>query len=170
MTFFGYPRPAYYIFLKGLLTRENIVSVNDILYESPTNPYEEETSNLQKYKSNFLSCNDHIFYYKEFFNHTGDWKYEVTILTRFCMDKVTNTVLREFPAYLGSETSGEILRGLNGILENLKRNYPIIHSLEIDYIEEKTQEQTLSVYLNLNVKEMLEKDIKLSVTLNFNNN
>lgn len=170
MTFFGYPRPAYYIFLKGLLTRENIVSVNDILYESPTKPYEEETSNLQEYKSNFLSCNDHIFYYKEFFNHTGDWKYEVTILTRFCMNKVTNTVLREFPAYLGSETSGEILRGLNGILENLKRNYPIIHSLEIDYIEEKTQEQTLSVYLNLNVKEMLENDIKLSVTLNFNNN
>ena len=170
MTLYGYPRPAYYVFLKGLLTRNNVISVNDINYESPTKPYEEETSDLQVYKSNFLSCNNHIFYYKEFFNHTGDWNYDVSILSRFCMDKVTNTLMREFPAYLGSETSGEILSGLNLILKNLRTNYPIIYSLEIDYVEEDIQKQTLSVYLNLKMKEMLENDVKLSVTLNFNNN
>ena len=170
MTYLGHPRPAYYIFLDGIMTGKYSEETNKIIYPSPVDPYSEGKSNLREYKSNFLSCNEHIFYYKEFFNHPGSWDYEVTILTRFCMNKVTNTISRELPYYLGSETSGEVIRGLQGILDRLTYQYPIIYSLGLDYIEEDTQNQTLSVYLNLEVREMLEHDIKLSVTLNFNNN
>ena len=169
LSFYGYSRPAYYIFLKGIISGKYSEEVDNIEYAPPVDPYEEENSNLQKWKSNFLSCNNHIFYYKEFFNHPGDWKYETTILTRFCIDKVSNTVSRELPQYLGAETSGEILKGLQGILDGLRLKFPIIYSLDIDYIEEDQENQVLSVYLDLEVKELLEHDIKLSVTLNFNN-
>jgi hypothetical protein len=169
MSFYGYTRPAYYVFLKGIISGKYSEEVDNIEYTSPTDPYEEENSNLQKWKSNFLSCNNHIFYYKEFFNHPGDWKYETTILTRFCINKVSNTVSRELPQYLGAETSGEILKGLQSILDGLRLKFPIIYSLSIDYIEEDQENQVLSVYLDLEIKELLEHDIKLSVTLNFNN-
>lgn len=167
--YLGHTRPAYYVFLSGILSGEYSKTIDDIIYDSPVLPYEEEESDLKKWKSNFLSCNEHFYYYKEFFNHTGDWEYESTILSRFSTLKVTNTVSREFPYYLGLNTSEEILKGINNVLNNLKLNYPIIHSLNLSYIEEDTIKQTVSVYLDLQTKELLEKDIKLSVTLNFNN-
>lgn len=169
MSFYNYTRPAYYIFLKGIISGKYSEEVDNIEYTTPTDPYEEENSNLQKWKSNFLSCNDHIFYYKELFNHPGDWEYDTTILTRFCMDKVSNTVSRELPQYLGSETSGEVLTGLNSILTGLKDRFPIIYYLGVDSVNEDIQNQTLSINLNLEIKELLEHDIRLSVTLNFNN-
>ena len=169
MSFYGYTRPAYYVFLKGIISGKYSEEVDNIEYTSPVNPYSEDTSDLKKWKSNFLSCNNHIFYYREFFNHPGDWNYETTILTRFCIDKVSNTVKREFPQYLGKETAGEIIQGLRGILSRLKTNFPIIYSLDLGSIEEDLENQVLSVYLNLEIKELLEHDVKLSVTLNFNN-
>ena len=169
LNYLGYQRPAYYVFLGGILTGDYNPTTDNILYTSPVDLYSEDSSGLRKYKSNFLSCNNHIYYYRELFNHPGDWKYDMTILTRFCMDKVTNTVLRDFPYYLGSETSGEIVEGLRKILEGLKTRYPIIYSLDMDYIEEDTLGQTISVHLTLGVREILENDIKLSVILNFNN-
>ena len=169
MTFYGNSRPAYYMFLKGIISGKYSETSDTIDYKSPVNSYEEDKSNLQTWKSNFLSFNDHIYYYRNFFNHTGDWNYKTSILTRFCMDKVTNTVMREFPQYLGSETIGELRSGLQSILTSLIQNFPIIYSLSIGSITENSENQSILVYLILEIKELLEKDIKLSVTLNFNN-
>lgn len=168
MTYLGWTRPAWYVFLKGVLSGEYSIEVNDIVYDSPSKYYTEDEVKLEECKSNFLSDNGHIYYYRRFFSHPGDWKYTTSILSRFCMDKVSNTVSRDFPAYLAKETTGEIIRGLQNILTNLKSRYPIIYSLDIDYIEEDTYNQKLSVYLNLGIRETLDKDVKLSVTLNFN--
>lgn len=171
MTYHGWERPSWYIFLRGILSGEYSIETDNIIYNSPSEYYTEDDKPgeiLESYKSNFLSYNGHIYYYRRFFSHPGDWKYDHTILSRFCLDKVTNTITRDFPAYLAKETTGEIIRGLQGILLELKSRYPIIYSLDLDYIEEDPYDKSLSIYLNLGIRETLDKDVKLSVTLNFN--
>lgn len=168
MTYRGWSRPAWYIFLRGILSGVYSMTTDDIIYSSPAEYYTEEErpgKNLEDCKSNFLSDNGHIYYYRKFFSQPDDTN---TILARFCLDKVSNTVSRDFPAYLSKETTGEILTGLRGILSGLKSRYPIIYSLSLDHIEEDPYDQKLSVYLSLGIREMLDKDVKLSVTLNFN--
>lgn len=171
MTYYGWSRPAWYVFLRGILSGNYFIETNDIVYSSPSKYYTEENYpglSLESCKSNFLSDNGHIYYYRKFFSHPGNWEYTNSILSRFCMDKVSNTVSRDFSAYLSKETTGEIIKGLNGILSKLRSRYSIIYSLDIDNIEEDTYNQKISVYLNLGIRETLDKDVKLSVTLNFN--
>lgn len=171
MTIYGQSRPAYYVLLDGILTGTYTEEIDTILYQSPVSPYDEDERkgiNLWDKKSNFLSCNDHIFYYRQLFNHTNkDWDYEFSVLTRFCMDKVTNTVSRELPFCLGASTSGEIITGINNIISYLKQTYPIIYSLEISQIIENAN--SLDVYLDLGIKEILDHDVNLTLTLNFYN-
>lgn len=171
MTYRGWNRPGWYIFLRGILLGDYSQTTDEIVYSSPSKYYTEEEnmgSALEKCKSNFLSDNGHLFYYRRFFSHPGTWKYDHTILERFCINKVSNTVSRDFPAYLSKETTGEIIRGLQNILTGLSSRYSLIHTLNLDHIEEDPYNQTLSVYLNLGIRETLDKDVKLSVTLNFN--
>lgn len=170
MSLYGYYRPSYYMFLDSLQTGIYTKTTDQILYKSPVQPYQEDTTDLGRWKSNFLSCNEHIFYYRELFGHTGDWKYNTTILSRFCMSKVSNTISREFPFYLGLQTTGEIIRGLNSILSSLLRQYPIIGYLSLNQIEEDIDNQKISVTIDLGIREKLDKDVNLSVTINFNNN
>ena len=165
MTYLGWWRPAWYVFLRGLISGNYSPEVSDIIYDSPAKYYTEDTVSLGKYKSNFLSENGHIFYYRQIFS--GDSPV-TSVLSRFCMDKVSGTVSREFPKYLGKETTGEIIRGLQGILTGLRSRYSMIYSLEMSGMEENLEKQTLSIYLDLGIRETLDKDIKLSVTLNFN--
>lgn len=168
---FGLHRPSWYVFLRGLIYGVYSMEISDIDYSSPAEFYTEDEKlgeSLEKYKSNFLSYNGHVYYYRRFFSHPGDWKYETSILERFCLDKVSNTITRDFPYYLGRETSGEIINGLKKIIDGLKFQYPIIYSLDIDKFEEDQYEQSVSVYLILGIRETLDKDVKLSVTLNFN--
>lgn len=171
LTLYGLERPGYYVFLRGILSNVYSLTVDEISYESPDEYYsEDKVDSLEKYKSNYLSYNGHTYYYKKFFSHTGDWKYITTILTRFCMDKVTNTIKRDFPSYLGETRTGDIVNGFKGILSSLKSRFPIIYSLNLDYIEEDQENQKFFVYLNLKIKELVDKNVNLSVTLNFNNN
>lgn len=166
MTYKDYYRPAYYVFLKSILNNQYLNYTNDIIYKSPDIYYQGDTNNLISYKSNFLSDNSLCFYYKELFNHTGDWNYDTTILVRFCIDKISNTITREFPKYLGSTTTTEIKSGLKSIINSLMSRYQLIKSISIDTLDLNYQNQTVNITLSANIDDILEKDLTLSITLN----
>lgn len=168
MTYSGWSRPGWHIFLESIASGNYLLEVDDIIYDSPAKFYTEEENNLESYKSNYLSDNGHIFYYRKLFSHPGDWKYNTSILGRCCIDIVSNTLSREMRAYLDLDTIGEITKGFQELISGIKKKYPIIYSLYIDHIEENYNTQSISVYLMLGIRETLDKDVKLSVTLNFN--
>lgn len=166
MEFLGNDRPGYYLFLKGILTGTYSETTDLLLYNSPK-PY-EDNKELEKYKSNYLCCNNHIFYYNKFFNHIGDWNYKTTILTRFVMDKISNVVNKEFLGLLG-DSWGNIIEKMRNILDILRNRYLLIKSIRITSIEEHQEKGIINVNLDVYINELTEKDIKINLTLNINN-
>lgn len=167
MEVLGHQRPGYYLFLRGILTDVYSERVSNILYQSPSsNPYENSSyeNSLEVYKSNYLSDNNQIYYYKKFLTQDGDVS---SPLMRFCIGKVTREIMKNKWELLGKQFLGEVRSSLDTILENIKSRYSFIKVLyeeNIMFIED-----TIYVTVNLGVSELIDKDITLNITLNYNN-
>lgn len=167
MEVLGHPRPGYYLFLKGILTDVYSERVSNISYQAPSSdPYENTSfeNSLEIYKSNYLCDNNQVYYYKKFLTREGDVS---SPLIRFCIGKVTREIMKNKWDLLGKQFLGDIRSSLNTILENIKSRYSFIKVLyeeDIMFIED-----TIYITISLGVSDLVDKNITLDITLNYNN-
>lgn len=157
-------RPPYYVFLNGILTDVYSVESKRIRYDVPSIQLQNE---LSIYKSNYLSDNNLFCYYYDYKNHKGDGKFNTGIITRFIISKIGRTIKQNKWSIVDKQTESGRKRVLNEIISNLINNYSMIINLTIESMEENASEHKLNINLKLLVSELVDKDITMSITLNY---
>ena len=169
MTVYGSARPGYYAFLEGLLTNYYTVSSKVISYNQPTqNPYETENIEikLQKYKSNYLVCNNQEYYYKKYQN--GD-KYEMTLWMRFTAGRIARELQKNKWSYLSLKFDGQMERTIDTILQNIVGSFAIVNKIEITKFIKDESKHALTINVNTYVNDLISNNLNLNITINYNN-
>lgn len=168
MTVYGRQRPGYYLYLLGLFSDIYSASSSVINYNNfVDNPYvdEEFEETLKRHKSNYLVGNNQIFYYKDYQNGNP---YTSTGWMRFAIGKITRELQRNRSAYLGKRNSVEIERGIKEVLNNIVRRFSIIDQIEILNFQVSNSENRINLHLETKVKDLVDNNIGLDITINYN--
>lgn len=171
LTILGHKRPAYYVFLDGLL--RNVYSASETLinYDSPleSDPYELDSSwlvqNLEAYKSNYMINNNHIYYYKKYFN--GD-NYYSTVWMRFVLGKEYRELQKNKWSYLSEKSTGVIETALRNTLSRIQNTFSIIKFISLVRFRYNMSENYLEVTMETYISDLPENNITLDITVNYN--
>lgn len=165
--------PGYYLYLKGLFTDIYSVSANDVLYKTPTNIFKEDIYDekfkveFEKYKSNYLTCNDNMFFYKTYLN--GE-KYNTTGWMRFAISKITREIEKNKWKLIGErDNSGIIQRNFNYLINTIVTSFRIINSIDIIQFNLDLAKNKLDIKLQTSVNDLVKNDITLELTVNYSN-
>lgn len=163
-------RPGYYMYLLGLLQDIYSLSITTINYNSPTqsNPYkdsDEFENRLKQYKSNYITWNNQIYYYKDYQNGED---YNSTAWMRFAIERITRDLMRNRYSYLGKRSEVEIKRNIENTLNNIVRNFSIIGKIEAKEFKFNLREYRLELSLSTNVRDLVDNNIELDITINYN--
>lgn len=167
----GNNRPGYYLFIKSLI-EEDIYSASskDIIYDQPKgDPYdnfdEGLRKDLEKYKSNYLTFNNLFYFYRNYQN--GD-NFNTTIWMRFCLGKITRELEKNKWNFLSKRFTGEVIKNISSILENITDTYSIIRSIEITNYEFDFKNKKLNLSIYSKMSDLVDNNISLDITLNYN--
>ena len=169
MTVYRRPRPAYYIYLTGLFFDIYSVSVQYINYlDFLINPYTENGEEIEKtlkhYKSNYLTTNNQIYYYKDYCN--GE-VYNSTAWMRFAISKITRELKKQRWNYLAKRSEVEIRKILETILNNLQQSFSIIDYINITDFSISYTQNKLAMRIETGVKDLINNNIGLDITINY---
>lgn len=168
-------RPGYYTFLESILTGRFDIPKQKIIYKSPVNErflLEDNKSVLTRdllvsKKSNYLSYNNHYYYYDYLFSGEIRNHNHLSIMTRFIVGKLRRFIENSKWDVINATTFFKRFQIISDRLRLLKEIYRLlIDDIEIVDIIENNEKRTLSITLNLVYKEMLEKDININITIN----
>lgn len=153
------PVPQYYVFLKGILTDKYSVDETDVIQLMDTS--DEFLKLLDEYSVNYLSYNNMEYYYNKL-----DGKLSVsTILMRYCVSRVSRTFINRKWKLLGVRTS-EREQNLSDIISYLKSSISLISSITVD--SKETQNHNLTLRISMIVRGLVQNNISLDITLNYN--
>ena len=162
-------RPGYYMYLLGLLQDIYSLSATTINYNSPTqNPYKDNETfenRLKQYKSNYMTWNNQIYYYK---NYQNGETYNTTAWMRFAIERITRDLMRSRYSYLGKRSEVEIERNIKNTLDRIVRTFSIIGNIEINSFNLNLKENRLELSLSTGVKDLVDNNIELDITINYN--
>lgn len=170
-------RPGYYLYLFGLLS--NIFSIDEkhIIYYSPNpypyklkgdseyNEFERREELLKGYKCNYLTCNNHSYYYKEYFS--GD-KPISSAWMRFVIGKTA----REFYKHkwdLLTKIQRDLQNNINSILNRIINSFKLVKSIKIDSFNLDLLNNKLSMIISVYLSDLVSSNMTIDITLNFNN-
>lgn len=165
----GEERPGYYLFLNGLLLDQYSRTAKYISYNLPvTNPYSESTEDLEKQlikqKSNYLVCNNQMYYYKEYQNGENP---ETTIWMRFTMGKITRELEKNVGLYLGEQTVGRLIESIENILKSVASRFTIIRSISISSFDVDYQKQIVDLVIDTTISDLIQNNMSLDVVINY---
>jgi hypothetical protein len=153
------PVPQYHVFLKGILTDKYSVDETDVIQLMDTS--DEFLKLLDEYSVNYLSYNNMEYYYNKL-----DGKLSVsTILMRYCVSRVSRTFINRKWKLLGVRTS-EREQNLSDIISYLKSSISLISSITID--SKEIQDHNLTLRISMIVRGLVQNNISLDITLNYN--
>ena len=169
ISIYGKPRPAYYIFLDGLLKDIYSYSETSINYDSPlqNDPYELDSTeeNLEKYKSNFLINNNHMFYYKKYFNGSS---YYSTIWMRFVLGKIYRELHKNRWMYLSEKSIGTIETNIENTFSRIQSMFSIVRFINITKFTPRLSENYLELSIDTYVNDLMNNNMTLDITVNYN--
>lgn len=151
-------RPGCYVFLKGLLTDNYSVESEYIIYNPPRNNIIDE---LSEHKSNYMSFNNHYYYYPRYQNGSTS---KITTVTRFIVSKIGREFKRNKWRIINAPVY-ERTQVIDKIIRDALTRFSIIRSLSIDNIDVNDNIMTIKVVSKIN--ELTVKDIQINITLNY---
>ena len=169
MKVIGNDRPGYYLYLNGLMGDTYSMSTNYILYDNPVkNPYEESDpveERLQRYKSNYLTDNNQIYYYKKYQNGenftTSNWM-------RFVMGKIQRELEKHKWEYLSERMSGNIRTKITSTLYKISDTFSIVRRINLTKFKLIYQENKIELTVETYMSDLINNNISLDITLNYN--
>lgn len=162
-----YTLPGYYAFLQSIIFNEFSISRKDIYYSDATEDgfldYPIE-SILEKYKSNYLVCNNQTYYYKKYFSGPSP---DTTIWMRFSAGKVERELRKHQDEFLGQQLMGKTRSGITNTLNLIANSFKIIDRIEMTEFEPSNE--NLNITLETYVSDLADNHMKLDITLNYSN-
>lgn len=172
----GEIRPAYYAFLDGILTDTHNFDRTDLMYESPiidplylTDSEAAMDVALESKKSNFLVSDGYGYYYRKYFNHTGDGQFNTSILCRFYQSKLSRDLDRRKWDMIGALTTAKALEVIQGVLNSFMASFKLVAYAVLDDYQVDHQSGSINLWITMRSKELVDKDINLNITLNYTN-
>ena len=166
---FNLNRPAYYVYLYGLLNDTYSFSTNYLLYDTPTDPYddiEKIEPTLERYKSNYLICNNQTYYYKKYQNGED---YITTGWMRFVAGKISRELQKHKWNYIGQQLLGKVRTAITNILWEINKSYSIIKSISLTRFEPDLQNNAITLEIETYVNDLVNNHLKLDITVDYNN-
>jgi hypothetical protein len=169
----GQKRPGFYVFLENIITGQFETRKTKILYDSLLkerfliDSLDENSlrNKLEKYKSNFLSYNNHYYYYDQLFN--GESIEHFSIITRFLIGKIRRWLESRKWEILSKQATIDKEEKVIQILNALVNRYrSIIKKLNVIDFNIDITKRTLSFGIQLIYSELINKDIYLNITIN----
>jgi hypothetical protein len=162
--------PLYYLYIQGILNdvysyTSDAITLENTVNEDPYNENELE-KNLQKYKSNYMVCNNHIYYFKKM--QDGE-TYNTTGFMRFILGKIYRELQKNRGALVGEKFKDKIEAVIRNILSEIEERYSIIKYLNINQINYNDISNSLTLSINVGVKEVVGDDVTIDYVLNYNN-
>lgn len=162
--------PGYCIFIDGIMTGNYSGDVEYILYNTPVNnpyakPVESIENTLEKFRCNYLVFNGLKYYYKKYFEP----KDRITsIFLRFILGKVTRELYKRKSYYIGQKNIGIVKQDISDLLLKVESSFSIVDHITLYSFESDLQNNRLNIILSTAVKNLVDKDIMLNITLNLN--
>ena len=167
ITLGGEERPGYYAFLIGLLGDMYNISTSLIFYNSPTdgkNPYTTDLKELEEKKCNYLVDNNQVYYYKKYF---GGKKPITSVLGRFIIGKISRELEKNKWYYLSTRMNGKIRDRIENVLKRIVNTFSIIRSIGIVEFNYDYQGNKITMEIETTISDLVSKDIKLDITINY---
>lgn len=170
ITIYGNLRPGYYIFLLSVLEDTYSVSTSKIIYDTPTSkPYEDESieENLEKYKTNYLVYNNHMYYYKKYQNGEN---FNTSILMRFCIGKVNRELEKNKWDIISTKSVGTIRSKVETILTKISNSYSFIDSLMLTGLYIDLPNNRVGIEIESRMSDLVNNNMEIDITLNYDKN
>lgn len=161
--------PGYSLFLLNIIKGDYKLSCKNINYDAPgdTTTYDNTPleDKLDEYKSNYLTFNNHLYYYNKY--QTGKY-YNTTMYLRFILGKIVRELEKNKGNYIGEKFYRSSYNSINSILIDIQKYFKIVNNIEITNYEFTPEENSLSLEIDTEVNDIVDNDITLNITLNFN--
>ena len=166
-------RPGFYVFLDNIITGKFETKKTRILYNPPVNERflidnkKEQLllDLLEKMKSNYLSYNNHYYYYDQLFE--GDSSKYTSIITRFLIGKIRRRIeAKKWNILNETDLAGRLEQILSILYDISYVYYNIIKNITITKINESNRDRKLSLTLKLTYIELINRDIYINITIN----
>lgn len=170
ITIYGNLRPGYYIFLLSVLEDIYSVSTSKIIYDTPTSkPYEDESieENLEKYKTNYLVYNNHMYYYKKYQNGEN---FNTSIWMRFCIGKVNRELEKNKWDIISTKSVGTIRSKVETILTKISNSYSFIDSLMLTGLYVDLPNNRVGIEIESRMSDLVNNNMEIDITLNYDKN
>lgn len=170
ITIYGNLRPGYYIFLLSVLEDTYSVSTSKIIYDTPTSkPYEDENieENLEKYKTNYLVYNNHMYYYKKYQNGEN---FNTSIWMRFCIGKVNRELEKNKWDIISTKSVGTIRSKVETILTKISNSYSFIDSLMLTGLYVDLPNNRVGIEIESRMSDLVNNNMEIDITLNYDKN
>lgn len=170
ITIYGNLRPGYYIFLLSVLEDTYSVSTSKIIYDTPTSkPYEDENieENLEKYKTNYLVYNNHMYYYKKYQNGEN---FNTSIWMRFCIGKVNRELEKNKWDIISTKSVGTIRSKVETILTKISNSYSFIDSLMLTGLYIDLPNNRVGIEIESRMSDLVNNNMEIDITLNYDKN
>ena len=170
ITIYGNLRPGYYIFLLSVLEDTYSVSTSKIIYDTPTSkPYEDESieENLEKYKTNYLVYNNHMYYYKKYQNGEN---FNTSIWMRFCIGKVNRELEKNKWDIISTKSVGTIRSKVETILTKISNSYSFIDSLMLTGLYVDLPNNRVGIEIESRMSDLVNNNMEIDITLNYDKN
>lgn len=167
---YGNLRPGYYIFLLSVLEDIYSVSTSKIIYDTPTSkPYEDESieENLEKYKTNYLVYNNHMYYYKKYQNGEN---FNTSIWMRFCIGKVNRELEKNKWDIISTKSVGTIRSKVETILTKISNSYSFIDSLMLTGLYIDLPNNRVGIEIESRMSDLVNNNMEIDITLNYDKN
>lgn len=166
MTLYGVlDRPAWYIWLRGLLMDVYSDTADNIGYDSPAPDYDEGNElcrDLKRHRSNYLMASGLDLFYRSYV-WMGD---KETAFARFVLGKITRELEKHKWKVLGNNNPD--IRPIERVLDRIKETFKIIRSIEITDYDFYYRQNLLEITLETRISDLPDHDITLDITLNYN--
>lgn len=170
ITIYGNLRPGYYIFLLSVIEDIYSISTSKIIYDTPTSkPYEDESIeiSLEKYKTNYLVYNNHIYYYKKYQNGEN---FDTSIWMRFCIGKVNRELEKNKWDIISTKSVGTIRSKIETILTKISNSYSFIDSLMLTGLYIDLPNNRVGVEIESRMSDLVNNNMEIDITLNYDKN
>lgn len=159
-------RPAWYIWLRGLLTDVYSDTADNISYNSPAPEYDEDNKlckDLKKYRSNYLMSSGLSLFYRRY-----TWMEDKeTAFARFVLGKISRELEKNKWDFVGPQPNGNTIPAVKRVLNRIKNTFRMIRSIEIEDYDFYYRRNLIELTLETRVSDLPEKDITLEITLNY---
>src|SRR5574344_1596787 len=155
----GISLPSYTVFLNGILNNTYSILTSEVFYDTTNLP-----SDLEEYKSNYLTDTGQSYYWYTYFDGSS---YTSTGLMRFVISKVTRELIKNKWSILSQRTNSNIRGSVDSILNNITNSFTIIRQISITSFSISGQKLTLEIYTELS--DLLKTNITIDITINYGN-